>query len=470
MESVPQALEQEELVIDTIEGLSAFLQYANEAFANFEEVAKNCPSKELCAPYQERATEAYEKIQSLVERHCKVLDYGGFLSEDDAEEIQSLYNEIVIAEDSLSGLVPSQEAFETPTDSVKGEEIPFAPNEVFSEPLEIDTASDSDEQESAFGWSKSVLTSESGVVPIVDESESDTESIVSIKQTPFDTETIRTGLKKIGQRAETLLAVGETKLHEYQELSEADGTDDDTKNGIELYRELADKVRAVRELFATVRTYQSGPITKERAEFIATAQASLDEFEKQLPIIDASLAWFFEEPQAETEHAPSQSDETYSAANDNKKKETIFKPNLFSKNEMRPFIEAVVATSEYKNFLASYFTSPGAFEAYLRREVLKRDEPSRFDRWFGVERKSPFDTLLRDMTVAQVDAFEKQSGAQLETILREKEIEYRAYVEWMKEYEIIKEIFKPHGEMKFGELFVIAQVEYLMHEEEKKAA
>ena len=473
MESLPNTLEQEELVIDTVEGLVGFLAYANEAFADFEEATSSCSSEEQCAPYQKSATEAYEKIQSLVERHCKVLDYGGFLSEDDVEEIQSLYNKIVSAEDALSELFVNQEATQASTETAKDEEDAVATEET---PLEVNSlqleehedSAELDEPVSSFGWSKPVLVSEKGTVTIVDESEP--ESMVSIKQTLFDTETIRMSLKEINRRAETILAAGEAKLHEYKSISEEDSTGDDTKNGVDLYRELENKVREVRELFAVVRSYQTGPITEERAEFVATAQAALDDFEMQLPIIDTSLSWFFEEPQAELEEAYSQSKELPTAVNDNEKFNNIFKPNLFSKNEMRPFIEAVTTVPEYKSFLASHFTSPGAFEAYLRRQVLKFDEPSKFDRWFGVERKSPFDTLLRDMTVSQVDLFEKQSGAQLEKILREKEIEYRAYVEWMKEFEAIKEIFKPHPEMTFGELFVMTQVEDLMHEAEKKAA
>lgn len=474
MESVPNTQEQE-LAIDTVEGLVDFLAYANEAFADFEEATSSCPSKEVCTPYQKTATEAYLKIQSLVERHCKVLDYGGFMSEEDVEEIQSLYNEIVTAEEALSQLVQYQERGEVSLDSddsnqntVAAEELSYGDNSFQGE--ELDDTEELDEPESSFGWSKSVLPSENGTVPIVDESE--VGSMVSIRQTPFDTETIRFSLKEISRRAETLLTVGEAKLHEYQELSETDGNDDDTKNGIDLYRDLENSVREVRELFTVVSTYQTGPITEERAEFVATAQASLDEFETQLPIIDKALAWFFEQPQAELEEVHNASKEIPHAANDNEneKKESIFKPNLFSKNEMRPAIEAVLLNSEYKNFLASYFTSPGAFEAYLRRKVLQFDEPSRFDRWFGVDRKSPFDTLLRDMTIAEVDVFEKQSGVELEKILREKDIEYRAYVEWMKEYETIRSIFKPSPEMTFGELFVIAEVEYLMQEEEKKTA
>ena len=95
------APEHEELAIDSVEGMAALLEYAREALLDVEEAIAKVGDVEIGRSAKARADAAFLKLQSHIEKHSKVIDLGGFLTEDDTDEIQALYNEIATIEDEL---------------------------------------------------------------------------------------------------------------------------------------------------------------------------------------------------------------------------------------------------------------------------------------------------------------------------------------------------------------------------------
>ena len=91
---------EEELTIDSIHGLKAFLVYADDAYEAFmaEAAQNNSPSKESLITHVEAI---YAEINALVVRYIKILDWGGEMSVDQGELLQQFYNQIVEAYDSL---------------------------------------------------------------------------------------------------------------------------------------------------------------------------------------------------------------------------------------------------------------------------------------------------------------------------------------------------------------------------------
>ena len=465
MKSFSKTAEQEELVIDTVEGLVDFLVYAQDAYDDFKESAAVCPSQDVCLPYLTQAREAYETVQSMVERHCKVLDLGGFLSQDDVEDIQALYNKILSAKDDLEShlAVPQQEDILASNET----QAPIDEADIDAYSHESYDEFEDDRAPRSFG-----ATQAQGSLNITDESES-AFAEVAIRQTSVDTETFRRNLKEVKMKTEALLAQGESMLHEYQAMSEAAEDDDDFKNGLYLYEQLKSCVAHLSQTKELVDVRTVATPTEDSEVFISRVNDELREFEKNLLLINSGLELFFEEPGSTTTVEAARPPEFSSyeepkAANDNKVES--FRPNLFSKNEMRPAIEKVISIPKYRHFLSEYFTSPGAFEAYLRREINTREKISKFDSVFGIIRKSPFDMLLRDKSLADLETFDAQPIEKIKQFLSQNDIQYEMYVDWMHAYDVMKKIVDTKPSMTFGELYVVAMVEELMDRETALAA
>lgn len=446
--------QEEELVIDTIEGLVDFLAYAQDAFDDFEESATACPSEEICAPYLAQAQEAYVSLQSLVERHCKVLDFGGFLSQDDVEEIQTLYNKIISSKDSLlANLEPSHEEFlyDEKIQSDAGAAPEILHEAVFSHLYE-----DADEENLPFTL---LPNQKHSSLTITNESEAQTG--VTIRHISIDSETLRSALRVQKQKTEALLLRGEKMLHEYQEMTIGEDDDEDFKNGLTLYQQVESIVQQLGEIVQAITAHSKGALAEDVESFILQISEAAEEFDKNLTYLDKGLGLFFEEFESETKPVsaslPQESSKTAAVT-----QFEAYRPNLFTKNELRPAIEKVSAIPQYKQFLSDYFSSPGAFEAYLRREIDSREKISKFDSVFGIVRKSPFDTLLRDMTLIDMETFDHQPIDTLRHTLLHSDIQYEMYVDWMHTYEVMKEMVHVTPTMTFGELYVRAMVEDLM--------
>ena len=91
---------EEELTIDSIHGLKAFLVYADDAYHAFiaEAAQSSSPSKESLISHVEAI---YAEINALVVQYVKILDWGGEMSVDQGELLQHFYNQIIEAYDSL---------------------------------------------------------------------------------------------------------------------------------------------------------------------------------------------------------------------------------------------------------------------------------------------------------------------------------------------------------------------------------
>jgi hypothetical protein len=462
MQVSSQTVEQEELSIDSIDGLVDFFAYAQDAFQDFKEsAASGALETALCEPYVQQATAAYEEIQALVERHCKVLDLGGFLSEDDVEEMQALYNKIVAAQDELEKHSTSETITDTEVSLLEEE----TPEGVFVTAESVDAVEDvSDTYEDEIEEIRAI-TKAQGSLQITDETEV-ANSTVTIRHISIDSEAFRRNLSSVRGRGIVLIAKAEAMLVEYQEMSETSEAESGFAERAQLYQQLGEAVSALKRITTTITTRINAPVTEDAEYFLHSATDQVHTYEELIVQIDKGLKSFLDE--SEIASHPTVSAAPLSDAALPKKAANnhfeAYRPNLFSKNEMRPAIEKVATVPEYKRFLTEYFSSPGAFEAYLRRDIGIREKISKFDAVFGIVRKSPFDTLLRDMTLADLEVFDRQPSESLRQVLLDKDIQYEMYVDWMHDYEVMKQMIRTTPTMTFGELYVRAMVEVLMDE------
>ena len=106
MSSLPITSE-EELTIDSIHGLKAFLSYTEDAYHAFMATASEADSP-ATQNLVSRVEAVYAEINALVARYIKILDWGGEMSVDQGELLQQFYNQIIEAYDSL--LAPQEES------------------------------------------------------------------------------------------------------------------------------------------------------------------------------------------------------------------------------------------------------------------------------------------------------------------------------------------------------------------------
>lgn len=458
--------EHEELAIDSVEGMAALLEYAHEALMDVDEVIAKVSSAENASAAKARADAAFSKLQSQIEKHSKVLDLGGFLTEDDTDEIQALYNEIATVEDELVAEINKEQLV---TDEQAGAEVETAGEEVDMdeepEEEEADTFKHQHEEEAE----SPEIKNSSGQLSVMNESESETN--VKIHETTVDTETIRIQLKEIKTKADTLVKKGELLKGKYQTILREHAGAEESKNTLFIFQQLEASFDNTKQILSDIDTHAASSINEDTELFLLHAGNELDEFEENLLSFEKGLEWYVA-PTSETitgDSVSPQQAEPDAPAQPQRESISLHKEGIFSKkNELRPYIDAVVADEHYKRFLSTTFNTPGAFEAYLRREIDSQEEPSKLDKLFGVIHASPFDTLLRDMTIHDIEAFDAQSSEKIREALTSRDMQYETFVSWMKAFNIMKQLVKATPSMTFGELFVRAMVEELLEHVEEK--
>ena len=111
-----------------------------------------------------------------------------------------------------------------------------------------------------------------------------------------------------------------------------------------------------------------------------------------------------------------------------------------------------------------FFPSVQKFEAALWQRVSKIEEPSKLDKVLKVKHGSIFESILKGMTLAEVEALKQLSGEQIRTALLELQQEdkvqydYAIFVTWMDEYEIMVDTIETYQDMFFEELVAITDL------------
>jgi len=119
-------------------------------------------------------------------------------------------------------------------------------------------------------------------------------------------------------------------------------------------------------------------------------------------------------------------------------------------------VEDLSHISRYRTHIESNYSSRTHFESLLKREVDRIEEkPLRgFYKVFGFQYANAFYTLLKDMTIPETVAFDDQPRVYIREILKESDIKYEVYVEWIDRLVEMLERTHAHKDMTVGELFV----------------
>lgn len=111
--------------------------------------------------------------------------------------------------------------------------------------------------------------------------------------------------------------------------------------------------------------------------------------------------------------------------------------------------------SRYTGFIDEYFKSPEGFDRVLMTEVKRIEEQTRdsFEKWLGEEYASPFHTLLKDLSLDEVNELQSRTHAELKEEFKQQNIKYETFVTWIDLYAQMREEVGENGHMTFGELF-----------------
>lgn len=457
---------QEDIDINTKEGLQAFSRYTEDAYNDLLEQVK-MHSSESSHAQLEKASQLYETLKEKLEAAFAIKEDGADVDESLTDEIQAHYNELLDILDSIENEESVEELVITEVPVEKEVVVPVMP--IISTPPQ-----------------EAIAESEESEVDVIPEEEKVIENSM---------------LGALKEKAEALIDRAEHLLSKYQEITEAASTDAVLNVGQHYYKQLGVTAERARTTLENIKQHsdKEGKVTELIAEHL---EDSIDEISDNLDQLDKGLGGFFEKSEEvsllDTKKTANGAIEVVKAEEPEEKivpitlvkklepEVPIVRKNSAIHNAtMRPPVERVeqafrtewggviskvTAIPRYKNFIAYTFPSPVQFEAMLRREIQRIEAPSKFDAVFGFNYKSAFYDLLRTMTVEEISKFDSQPRDVIRKTLDDRDIKYEVYLDWIDSLHSMLTLTHAHPNVTFGELFVRAELETLLQHDEQVAA
>ncbi len=269
------------------------------------------------------------------------------------------------------------------------------------------------------------------------------------------------GLDATLDRAKLLAVHVDELVYEFSELETAKITTPELKLGRLLFEQLkaaaASAIEKVRDMeqFGAVASPEELLMVAERID------GELDTLTHTIEQLQKSLLRFFE-----TDDFAHQTPERKNAAEVMKKNERAAK--LFDQQTVFTGpLKELLKDAEIRTILQERHSAPAAFEAALKREVYRVEAPSKLDALLGVKHASTFE-FLKDMTLAEIDAFDSKQREVIRAELQQKNIPYETYTAWIQALPYMESYVAAHDDMSFLELFIRSEIEMVRIESEAK--
>lgn len=480
-----EATAENEFEIGTPEGLRRFNEYVEDAYKALEHSSGFTDGVENVV--LEEGKSAYAKLRILIEQSESKFAEDEEIPDADIEALQTLYDEMWVAADALAS---SEQTPSTNDDSEKEDSPSNSAEDTMSSTIVIEEASGSApipplEEASIESQEKALRTAELLVdktqqlvahfaAPVNAHPDSGTFNAAQsfydeLKRSAVRVEAIYNTLKKA--TSDNSIDALEFK-HFHDQLGEVEENVDQLIIGLESVFGATGEKSEIVGTEVTERKFESTPelagavnteeieedtfVTK-RSTGILTVGKEAEEFVKISITTPPKPISAPRPPQTQIHNALPQNrlprKESIRSVNDNGELRT----------ELAPLIISALKDVRYRTFVEHAFTSASEFETSLMRRVNEIETPSKLDSVLGIEHKSAFHTFLRDQTIAEIERFDQQPREQLRQQLIEKDIEYEVYVEWMEGFYDMLQMVRIPTSMKFGELFIRAEMEELMH-------
>ncbi|MBP6923962.1 MAG: hypothetical protein KBC62_01140 [Candidatus Pacebacteria bacterium] len=496
---------QEDIDINTREGLQAFSRHTEDAYTELIEYIK-AHSGESSHNQLENVSHLYETLKEKLNTAFLLKDEGGDVDETLANEIQTHYNELIDILDGIESIEAVVENEVVVMPEVTPIVVDTLPIKTVSESVPVELVpEDSMTQDFVKPEVEQVMVAEEEIVI------KEIEEIVAGPQVEPDKELVvdesatveKSKLNTLEEKTEMLIEQAEALLAKYQEINEVVSPDAVLNVGQHYYKQLVITTDRARTTFKSIREYldRDDKVTELTSEHFEDA---VDEISDNLIQLDKGLGGFFEKDEEiplvniDIKRQPTGAIEVAKEAETEEKIVPITlvkKPELIASNPPRPkaihnsptkpsierveraykgewggVIEKVLAIPRYGKFVAYNFPSVAQFEAMVRREIQGIEAPSKFDSAFGFAYKSAFYDFLRSMTVKEVVDFDSQSRDVVRAKLQERDIKYEVYLDWIDSLNSMIDITHAHPTITFGELFIRAELETLLQHDETMAA
>ena len=254
--------------------------------------------------------------------------------------------------------------------------------------------------------------------------------------------------------ATTLAEKARVLLVRYEDLAVVPSEKDELSIARFYYGQLKELAK---EVAATSASIEQQKATLElSASLQATVTKSLEELDTKLNSLDKELDRFFEPDDTQVVEKKDLSNEEASPEKQ--------KSRTGRKSEFSAIVERVLLDRRYATFVEKKFHTKTQFELQLAREVARIEAPSKFDMFLGVRHESAF-LFLKNMKLEDIIEFDHAPRVVIRGELAAKDIPYELYVEWMYIMSDIQSMLEAPLHISFGELFVRAELELMLHEQ-----
>lgn len=404
--------EEKELAIDTAAGLQSFLEYVNDAYTELTELIQEVAvfgrdmSKEA-----EVAYEIYEHLIESVAQYEMVLERGGVMRGEDVATLQTLYSELVTIIDTLST------------------------NNVTQTPAPV-------REPESFDIQKQLTVQHTESVPQV------------FAETSATLNDLLVAATKLAEKGDVL-------LHKYEEVKDVQPTTQALDIPKFYYTQLGVSVARAKKIKDEIFALSQQRDNNRSEPILQHYRDILEEIDKNYEQLDKGLDAYFEpEPAAaqkevavkEISHPPLRIPSDDFSHTD----ERI--------TDLTPYTKRALASSELRTAASQKYRTRAQLEAALKREIYRVEAPSKLDSVLGIKHPSCFYTFLHDMSVEAITQFDALPRETIKDALQKRDIPYEIYINWTDAFYDIVEIMQPPKNMKFGELFVRAELELLVDE------
>ncbi len=254
--------------------------------------------------------------------------------------------------------------------------------------------------------------------------------------------------------ATTLAEKARVLLVRYEVLAVAPPEKDELSIARFYYGQLKELAK---EVTITATGIEQQKVTLElSAALQATVTKDLEELDIKLNALDKELDRFFEPDDTPVVEKEDLSNEQASPERQ--------KTRASRTSEFSAIVERVLLDRRYATFVEKKFHTKTQFELQLAREVARIEAPSKFDMFLGVRHESAF-LFLKNRSLEDIIEFDHAPRVVIRGELAAKDIPYELYVEWMYIMSDIQSALQAPLHISFGELFVRAELELMLHEQ-----
>lgn len=436
--------EEKELSIDTKAGLEAFLEYAEETYHELSQKIDALEEKGIDLDEEVfEAKKIYKNIHVLVDSCLADLKRHEVIDNEDAENIQLFYNRLTEMIDDLDERESERkEVVSLPIVSApKKEVVP-----VYEEP-------------------QPVIAPTSVIKPVQREIKSGEDS---------DT------FRDLHKAASVLVEKSEVLLVKYRDIVEVVDSGNEFNVPKSYYAQLSITAKRAASIHAELTQILKDLHAQHLPSVIVNFKHILEEIGKNLELLDTALDGYFEDEESQEDVALPQAPQTKATTptasiptpymQEVRTATEAFSPSNEKITELSNFVKKALMVPEYRAVAGQTFKTHTQFEAALKREIYRIEAPSRLDSVLGVKYASAFSTLLKDLKVIEIESFDTKPRPEIRAILLSKNIPYEVYVAWLDGFYDMIELIIPPPQMTFGELFVRAELELLLHNQNSLSA